>query len=222
MTGPKDPGGDDWGFPEVDPAGPASTQLPAAEPEPEVVYDTGSDAWWRAQAQAQRAAAAHETPASPGLPPRSPAESVLQSEPLLPPPPVPAPEPLAPPLLPPEPLAPPEPMAPPEPVGPPTPVGPPEPVRPPEPAQPRQPDISPEPVVPVVPAVQPTPQLPPLELPPQGPPLSGADGFCFTTMNSQSPRLALPTGAAASSTLCHTKRPPPAQPMPMQAKSAKE
>ncbi|MCU1599769.1 MAG: hypothetical protein JWO22_478, partial [Frankiales bacterium] len=63
MTGPEDPG-DDWGFPEVDPAalpadaGPASTQLPAEDAEP--VYDTGSDAWWRAQAEAQRRATASE------------------------------------------------------------------------------------------------------------------------------------------------------------------
>ncbi|MCW2601000.1 MAG: hypothetical protein JWM02_2829 [Frankiales bacterium] len=56
MTGPKDPEGEDWGFPEVDPAGPASVLLPDPEPEPEDVYDTGSDAWWRAQAQAQRRA----------------------------------------------------------------------------------------------------------------------------------------------------------------------
>ena len=60
MTDPNDPFD---AFPEVVPAGPASTELPAGEPEEEVVYDTGSDAWWRAQAAAQRAAAEQETPA---------------------------------------------------------------------------------------------------------------------------------------------------------------
>ena len=77
MTGPTDPG-DDWGFPEVDPAdtpeptadaGPASTSLP--EPE-EQVFDTGSDAWWRQQAAAQRQAAAGE-PVVPPVPPPPPA-----------------------------------------------------------------------------------------------------------------------------------------------------
>jgi hypothetical protein len=76
VTGPKDPG-DDWGFPEVGPAstpdaGPASTELP--EPD-EPVYDTGSDAWWRAQAEAQRQAAAAEpvVPPDPPTPPAPPA-----------------------------------------------------------------------------------------------------------------------------------------------------
>ena len=50
-TEPTGAGADDWGFPDVSPA---SLGLP--EPEP-VAYDTGSDAWWRAQAKAQRAAA---------------------------------------------------------------------------------------------------------------------------------------------------------------------
>jgi hypothetical protein len=66
VTGPKDPSnpeGEDWGFPEVDPAAPTSFEMP--EPE-QVVYDTGSDAWWRAQAQAQREAADSE--ASPPAP----------------------------------------------------------------------------------------------------------------------------------------------------------
>ncbi|MDX6216297.1 MAG: hypothetical protein QOG99_1881, partial [Frankiales bacterium] len=96
MTGPKDPG-DDWGFPEVGPAsttpdagpasttpdagpasttpdaGPASTELP--EPD-EPVYDTGSDAWWRAQAEAQRQAAAAE-PVVPPDPPTPPAPPPL-------------------------------------------------------------------------------------------------------------------------------------------------
>ena len=76
MTGPQDPG-DDWGFPEVDPAdaedpaaaGPTSTELPEpAEP----VYDTGSDAWWRAQAEAQRKAAAAEPVVPPPPPPPVP------------------------------------------------------------------------------------------------------------------------------------------------------
>ncbi|MCW2670867.1 MAG: hypothetical protein JWO27_2764 [Frankiales bacterium] len=82
MTGPKDPG-DDWRFPEVDPAaptpdvGPASTELPApAEDEP--VYDTGSDAWWRAQAEAQREAAAAEPVVPVATPP--PAEPLPPPE----------------------------------------------------------------------------------------------------------------------------------------------
>ncbi|MCW2542484.1 MAG: hypothetical protein JWM40_36 [Frankiales bacterium] len=54
MPGPDQP---DWDFPELAAPGsdPASTQLP--EPEPEPIYDTGSDGWWRQQAAAQRAAA---------------------------------------------------------------------------------------------------------------------------------------------------------------------
>ena len=73
MTEPRDPDGDDWGFPEVDPA---STDLPAAEDEEplgEGPYDTGSDAWWRAQAAAQRAAAAQEPQVPPVAPPAPPA-----------------------------------------------------------------------------------------------------------------------------------------------------
>ena len=66
MTGPQDPGsdgdvGDDWGFPEVDPAGPASTQLPPPEPLPEAPYDTGSDAWWRAKRAAEAEATEPDT-----------------------------------------------------------------------------------------------------------------------------------------------------------------
>jgi hypothetical protein len=68
VTGPKEPGDEDWGFPEVDPAGPTATELP--EPETDVVHDTGSDAWWRAQADAQRQAAA----ADPVVPPAGPPE----------------------------------------------------------------------------------------------------------------------------------------------------
>jgi hypothetical protein len=60
------PDQEDWGFPEVDPT---STDLPVdetAEAAPgEGPFDTGSDAWWRAQAAAQRAASAHE----PAVPP---------------------------------------------------------------------------------------------------------------------------------------------------------
>ncbi|MFN2536833.1 MAG: hypothetical protein ABR549_01605, partial [Mycobacteriales bacterium] len=67
MTGPKDPA-DDWGFPEVDPA---STELPEP-PGPEAGFDTGSDAWWRAQAEAQRRAAAGEPVVAP-VPPAPPA-----------------------------------------------------------------------------------------------------------------------------------------------------
>lgn len=82
MTGPKEPG-DDWGFPEVDPASPAMpppvddltdlTDLTEAhEGQDPGGYDTGSDAWWRAQAEAQRRAAASE-PALPPDPPPAPA-----------------------------------------------------------------------------------------------------------------------------------------------------
>ena len=87
MSGPDDPGSDDWGFPEVDPAGPASTQLPAPEQEPEQVFDTHSDAWWRAQAQAQRAAADSE----PTVPPAAalpPPPVTLPPAPATPPPPL--------------------------------------------------------------------------------------------------------------------------------------
>jgi hypothetical protein len=59
VTGPQEPDSPDSGTPEVGPVGPASTQLP----EPEApAHDTGSDAWWRAQREAQRAAAAAEPP----------------------------------------------------------------------------------------------------------------------------------------------------------------
>jgi hypothetical protein len=76
VTGPKDPG-EDWRFPEVDPAaptpdaGPASTELPPPPPEreDEPAYDTGSDAWWRAQAEAQRQAAAADPVVPAALPP---------------------------------------------------------------------------------------------------------------------------------------------------------
>lgn len=76
MTGPNDhdgPGPDDqsdadWGFPEV--VDPASIDLPAGEPQ---AFDTGSDAWWRAQAQAQRMAAESEPPPPPP-PPAPPVE----------------------------------------------------------------------------------------------------------------------------------------------------
>ncbi len=82
MTGPTD--GDDWDFPEVEPGpGPAveptSLELPEPPPEPEppTVYDTGSDAWWRAQAAAQREAAADEHDSPRG-------EPVAQPEPAAP------------------------------------------------------------------------------------------------------------------------------------------
>ena len=56
-----------WDFPELSSgADPASLDLP--EPEPEPIYDTGSDAWWRQQAAAQRAAAERD-PEPPVLPP---------------------------------------------------------------------------------------------------------------------------------------------------------
>jgi len=60
MTGPDEPG---WDFPELTPA---SVELP--EPEPEPIYDTGSDGWWRAQAKAQREASLTEDP-PPYVPP---------------------------------------------------------------------------------------------------------------------------------------------------------
>lgn len=70
MTGPNDPDRpDDWRFPEVDPA---STELPPDEDEEPLgagPFDTGSDAWWRAQAAAQRTAAAHDPPVAPTPPP---------------------------------------------------------------------------------------------------------------------------------------------------------
>jgi hypothetical protein len=44
----------------TDPRDPASYDLPDAGPEP--IYDTGSDAWWRAQAKAQREAADLDPP----------------------------------------------------------------------------------------------------------------------------------------------------------------
>ena len=83
MTGPKDPDEpSDWTFPEVaapDAAGPASVDLPL---EAEPVYDTGSDAWWRAQAEAQRRAAQSEPAVTPA-PPVTPAPIV--PPPLVPP-----------------------------------------------------------------------------------------------------------------------------------------
>jgi len=95
VTGPQDrDGSEDWGFPEVDPA---STELPDGleeEPVGEGPFDTGSDAWWRAQAAAQRKAAAGEPP----VPPRPPAPAPVPEPPplvepqvLLPEPPRPAP-----------------------------------------------------------------------------------------------------------------------------------
>lgn len=68
MTDPRDPGDDDWGFPEVDPA---STELPSS-PDEEQAFDTGSDAWWRAQAEAQRRAAAADPVVPPAAPPAPP------------------------------------------------------------------------------------------------------------------------------------------------------
>ena len=80
MTDPRDPG-DDWGFPEVDPGiDPASIDLPSddlVDEAGEPVYDTGSDAWWRQQAEAQRRAAAAE----PVVPPSAP----VVPEPVAPP-----------------------------------------------------------------------------------------------------------------------------------------
>ena len=76
MPGSDTSGGDqpDWDFPELAAPGsdPASTQLP--DPEPEPIYDTGSDGWWRQQAAAQRAAAERD-PQPPVLDP--PAELLI-------------------------------------------------------------------------------------------------------------------------------------------------
>ncbi|MDP9183678.1 MAG: hypothetical protein M3P04_12995, partial [Actinomycetota bacterium] len=80
MTEPTDPNDPDWGFPEVDPA---STELPPDDDVLEALdalssratgegpFDTGSDAWWRAQAAAQREAASQE-PAVPPAPAPAP------------------------------------------------------------------------------------------------------------------------------------------------------
>ena len=77
MTGPKEPG-DDWGFPEVDPASPAlpppvDDDVADLTEVDEPGFDTGSDAWWRAQADAQRRAAASEPVLPPAPPPPAPA-----------------------------------------------------------------------------------------------------------------------------------------------------
>ncbi|MCU1588740.1 MAG: hypothetical protein JWN31_2233 [Frankiales bacterium] len=57
MPGSDITGGDEptWDFPEL--SGPDPTSLELPEPEPEPIYDTGSDGWWRQQAAAQKAAA---------------------------------------------------------------------------------------------------------------------------------------------------------------------
>lgn len=65
MTGPDDP---DWTFPQVEAPGPASVQLPEEEAP---AHDTGSDAWWRAQAEAQRRAAESEPVVAAAAPPPS-------------------------------------------------------------------------------------------------------------------------------------------------------
>ena len=65
MTTPDDP---DWGFPEV--GDPTSSDLPREEDDAAAgagPFDTGSDAWWRAQAAAQRAAAAQDPSGPAGL-----------------------------------------------------------------------------------------------------------------------------------------------------------
>lgn len=81
MTGPDEP----WDFPELTPPDPTSLLLPEAEPEP--IYDTGSDGWWRAQAKAQREAAESDPaplfrpmpPLSPPIEPVAPLELVEPS-----------------------------------------------------------------------------------------------------------------------------------------------
>jgi hypothetical protein len=65
MPGPDEP---TWDFPELTPSAADPTSLDLPEPEPEPIYDTGSDGWWRQQAAAQKAAAEHD-PAPPLLPP---------------------------------------------------------------------------------------------------------------------------------------------------------
>jgi hypothetical protein len=63
VTTPDDPQsstGDDWGFPDVEPSvevAPTDVALPTPAGDDPPVYDTGSDAWWRAQAAAAAAAA---------------------------------------------------------------------------------------------------------------------------------------------------------------------
>jgi hypothetical protein len=54
MPGPDEP---EWDFPELAAPGSEPTSVQMPEPEPEPIYDTGSDGWWRQQAAAQRAAA---------------------------------------------------------------------------------------------------------------------------------------------------------------------
>lgn len=84
MTGPEEPG-DDWAFPEVATpasADPTSVELPADSSEQ--VYDTGSDAWWRQQAEAQRRAAGSEPPLPPSaVQPAAPAPPPELIEPTL-------------------------------------------------------------------------------------------------------------------------------------------
>lgn len=94
MTGPTDPEDPDdlgdWAFPEVagpESAGPASVDLPAID---EGQHDTGSDAWWRAQAEAQRRAAQHDPvvpPAAAPVPPTEPPPDLVEPEVLQPGPP---------------------------------------------------------------------------------------------------------------------------------------
>jgi hypothetical protein len=204
MTEPNDP---DWGFPEVDPA---STELPAdddvlealdalsARATEEGPFDTGSDAWWRAQAAAQRAAASQDPapePAGAGpdptrkpleqqdtspldtawvpeglldVPSGPPLEATRSSTPEEPTP-APVPEPPAPPV--PEPLPPaPAPVPPaPAPVPPaPAPL-PPVPMPPPTPPPSPVPPVPPEPTPPPVPPEPTPPPVPPEPLPPVPP-----------------------------------------------------
>ncbi len=198
MTGPDEP---DWGFPEVDPA---SIALPpdddilealdalSSRADGEGPFDTGSDAWWRAQASAQREAAATEPPVEPS-PPATPSPidtppALVQPQVLLPEtpapmaPPVeqPAPSPLdvqwlpedlpsGPPREAPLPVAP-LPVPPvrvePAPVEPQLPVAPPEPPAPPAPVEPPvPPSLRPAARPAMRPAGDPLPVTPPRPMP---------------------------------------------------------
>lgn len=74
MTGPDEPWVDPpaWDFPELSSPDPGSVALP--DPEPEPIYDTGSDGWWRAQARAQREAAGNDPEPPPLFRPMPPIE----------------------------------------------------------------------------------------------------------------------------------------------------
>ena len=70
MPGPDEPE-ESWDFPELSAPAPDPTSLTLPS-EPELIYDTGSDGWWRAQAEAQRAAAEEEDQPAPLFRPMPP------------------------------------------------------------------------------------------------------------------------------------------------------